>query len=167
MRKLFPVRLPATVFRAARAHRKDGINRWKNAEGGIMKKVLTVFALACVTMTWAAPVSGSEAEVISIAGIRRDSKADIDSARERYLNKRVVIKGVVVSTGMSMYMTPTVLLADQGEEALCVLPYVGIGLLERKAQLSDYKEGQAVTMSGRIHAMSIERLVLKECKTED
>jgi hypothetical protein len=78
-----------------------------------------------------------------------------------------LIKGVVVSTGMSRYLTPTVVLADQGEEVICVLPYAGIPLSDRKALLSDYRQGQTVTMSGRVHAMSLERLVLKDCAVKD
>jgi len=132
-----------------------------------MKRVLAIFILACVLMAWVSTASSEGAEVISPYELRKAAKDNLNAAREQYLNKQVLIKGIVVSTGMSKYLTPTVVLADRGEEVICVLPYVDIPLLNRKEQLSDYRQGQTVTMSGRVHAMSLERLVLKECAAKN
>ena len=132
-----------------------------------MKRVSAIFTLACVLMVWVSTASGEAVEAISPYELRQASKNNLDAAREQYLNRQLLIKGVVVSTGMSRYLTPTVVLADLGEEVICVLPYVGISIFDRKAQLSDYRQGQTVTMSGRVHAMSLERLVLKDCAPTD
>jgi hypothetical protein len=60
-----------------------------------------------------------------------------------------------------------VVLSDKGAEAICVLPYVGVAYWNRSAGLADFEKGQTVTMSGRVHGMSKERVVLKECKVVD
>jgi cytochrome c-type biogenesis protein CcmE len=128
-----------------------------------MKKVLTIIAFA-VLLAWISVAYSANMEVISPFDLRKASIDNLDAAKEQYLNKTVLIKGVVVSTGMSKYLTPNVMLTDQGAEAICVLPYHGIAYWNRNAQLSDFKEGQTVTMSGRVHNMTKDRVVLKECK---
>jgi len=92
------------------------------------------------------------------------------AAKAQYMDKTVQIKGIVVDKGMSRYMTPYVELSENGKgpaPALCVLPYVGVAYWNRSAQLSDFKQGQTVTMSGRVHNITKERVVLKECKAVD
>jgi hypothetical protein len=128
-----------------------------------MKKILSTFVFVCVLLAFASAVSGTEA-VISPHDLLKASSGDLNAAKEKYLNKTVLLKGVVVSTGMSRYMTPNVVITDQGAEAICVLPYVGIAYWNRSAQLDDFEKGQTVTMSGRVHNMTKERVVLKECK---
>jgi hypothetical protein len=83
------------------------------------------------------------------------------------MNKTVQIKGIVVDKGMSIYMTPYVELSENGKKpalARCVLPYVGIVHLDRSAQLSDFEQGQTVTMSGRVHRLKENLVLLKESK---
>jgi len=132
-----------------------------------MKRVLTILSLACVLLVLIAIASASNVEVISPYDLRKAAIDNLDAAKEQYMNKTVYIKGVVVSTGMSRYMTPNVVLSDQGEEAICVLPYIGIAYWNRSAQLSDFEVGQTITMSGRVHGMTKERVVLKESKKVD
>ncbi|MCL1940827.1 MAG: hypothetical protein FWG09_02715, partial [Synergistaceae bacterium] len=59
-------------------------------------------------------------------------------------------------------------LSESGEApatALCVLPYVGIAYWNRSAQLSDFEQGQTVTISGRVHNLNENRVLLKESET--
>jgi len=132
-----------------------------------MKRVLTVFVFVCTLLVWLSAISGAEVAVITPYDLLKASSDNLDEAKEQYLNKTVLIKGVVVSTGMSKYLTPNVVLSDQGAEAICVLPYSGVAYWNRSAQLSDFRQGQTVTMSGRVHNITRERVVLKECKAVD
>jgi hypothetical protein len=129
-----------------------------------MKRILTILAFVCVLLVWTSTAYGADVEVITPYSLHKACIDNLDVAREQYMNKTVLIKGVVVSIGMSKYMTPNVVLSDQGSEAICVLPYVGIAYWNRSAQLADFKEGQTVIMSGRVHNMTRDRVVLKECK---
>ena len=132
-----------------------------------MKRFPTILSLACVLLAMIAITSAANVEVISPYDLRKASIDNLDAAKEKYMNKTVYIKGVIVSTGMSRYMTPNVVISDQGAEAICVLPYIGIAYWNRSAQLSDFNVRQTVTMSGRVHGMTKDRVVLKECKEVD
>ena len=129
-----------------------------------MKRVLSAFTFSCVLLAGQIIVFGAEQDVLTPYYLRKAVSDDLNAARDQYLNKTVQIKGTVVSTGMSRYMTPNVVLSDQGAEVICVLPYVGVAYWNRSDQLSDFKQGQIVTMSGRVHAMSERAVVFKECK---
>ena len=122
-----------------------------------MKGILTVL-IVCALLAGSPTASGAEGEVITPYDLRKASIDNLSAAKEQYLNKTVLIKGVVISTGMSRYMTPNVVLSDQGAEAICVLPYLDV------AKLSGFNQGQTVTMSGRVHNMTEERTVIKECR---
>ena len=70
--------------------------------------------------------------------------------------------GVVVDTGMSIYMTPNVMLSEAlggPIYLICVLPRSATGTL------SEYKNGDRVTMTGRVHhSKSGGGVVIKDCK---
>ena len=122
--------------------------------------------IVCLTgYAWAAdgsiPSTESEAQqdVFTAYDLCKVVSDDLDTARAQYLNETVQVKGTVASTYMSRYLTPNVTLSDRGAEITCVLPYLDV------AKLSSFKQGQLVTISGRVHVMSENRVLLKECKT--
>lgn len=89
----------------------------------------------------------------------RDSR---EQAGEKYLGSTVLVSGIVRETGMSIYMTPNVMLSDTGEGpvySICVLPRADTG------RLGQYKKGQRVIMSGRVYRFIEDdgRVVMKEC----
>ena len=83
------------------------------------------------------------------------------AAETQYLGKTVRIKGVVLSTGISRYMTPNVELSDRAGgtlQAVCVLPRFDAD------KLSGFTPGQSVTMSGRVYKHFSGRMLIKDCK---
>jgi len=82
------------------------------------------------------------------------------AAEEQYLNKTIQVTGIVVSKGISRYLTPTVTLSGSAggpDMVICVLPRLDAG------KLSDFQPGQRVTFSGRVQAMS-RLVIMKECR---
>jgi len=130
------------------------------SSGGCMRRILAAFAFGCAFLAAPAAMSGAEQAVIASHDLYKAVIADSGAVETLYLGKTILVKGIVISTGISRYMTPNVVLSDrEGGEAqiICVLPRLDAG------KLSDFKPGQIVTMSGRAHRLS-ERVVLKECK---
>jgi len=126
-----------------------------------MKRVLAGFVVVCALMVWAPVIFGSVQEVITPHDLLKAFIDNPDAAKAQYLGKVVQVKGIVISKGMSIYVTPNVMLSDHEEgtaQAICVLPRLDVG------KLSDFTVGQSVTMSGKVYNMSESRIVLKECK---
>ena len=123
----------------------------------VMKKIFYAVAMvACLAgCAWSA---GAEQEVITPYDLRKVVSDDLGAARAQYLNKTVQVKGTVASTYISRFMTPNVVISNEGAEITCVLPYRDMG------KLSNFKPGQAVTMSGRVHVMSENIVLLKESR---
>ena len=106
-------------------------------------------------------IFSAEQEVITAYDLLKTFTDDQSAAEEQYLNKIVQIEGVVVSTGISRFMTPNVELSDTADgavQAVCVLPRLDAD------KLSDFKPGQSVTMSGKVYKFYSGRMVIKECK---
>ncbi|MCL2029275.1 MAG: OB-fold putative lipoprotein [Deltaproteobacteria bacterium] len=85
---------------------------------------------------------------------------DPGAAEKLYLGKTVRIKGIVLSTGISRYMTPNVELSDRAGgtlQAVCVLPRLDAD------KLSGFTPGRSVTMSGRVYKHFSGRMVIKDC----
>jgi len=121
-----------------------------------MRKVLAVFILGCVGSF---TLFGAEPVVISAQDLHKAAASDSKAAEAQYLGKTVLVKGIVVSKGISRYLTPNVVLSSREggpELVICVLPRLDTG------KLADFEPGQTVTFSGRVHRMS-ERVVMKEC----
>jgi len=130
----------------------------KEAESD-MKRILTIFIFGCALLAVPFTVFAAQGEVITASDLRQTFDANPTVTREQFLGKTIQIKGVVVSTGISRYMTPYVELSErQGSPvlALCVLPRLDAG------KLSSFTPGQTVTMSGRVQALSEKRILLKE-----
>jgi len=126
-----------------------------------MKRIIVAFVLVCALLTWAPITSGTELEIITTHDLLKAFIDNPDAANKQYLGKIVHVKGIVISKGMSRYMTPNVVLSDReggAEQAICVLPRLDVG------KLSDFTPGQCVTMSGKVYRMTESRIVIKECK---
>ncbi|MDR0443760.1 MAG: hypothetical protein LBH44_10160 [Treponema sp.] len=123
-----------------------------------MKIVLAVLIFALL----AAPaVFGTEQEVLSPGELRKAFADNPKAAESKYLGNVVQVRGVVVSRGMSKYLTPSVILSDRENEesqAICVLPRLDVG------KLTDFTPGQTVIMSGKVYHLSERAIVIKECK---
>ena len=125
-----------------------------------MRRILAVFALCGALLAVPAGMSGAEQAVIASHDLYKAVIDNPGAVQEQYQGKTILVQGIVLSTGISRYMTPNVVLSDRegGEpQIICVLPRLDAG------KLSDFKPGQRVTMVGRAHRLS-ERVVLKECR---
>ena len=134
-----------------------------------MKKLLCAVAIVVclVGYAWSATTSVTEERVFTPHDLPKAFAENPSEARAQYMDKTVQIKGIVVDKGMSRYMTPYVELSENGKGpalALCVLPYSGVAFWNRSAQLSDFEQGQTITMSGRVHNLNENRVLLKESK---
>ena len=134
-----------------------------------MKKLLYAAAMVVclVGYAWSAVTSEAEDKVFAPRDLPKAFAENPSGIKAQYMGKIVHIKGIVVDKGMSRYMTPYVELSESGEApafALCVLPYSGMAYWNRSAQLSDFDKGQIVTISGRVHSLNENRVLLKESK---
>ena len=126
-----------------------------------MKRVLLAFFLGFTLLVVCSTISADSQEVISAYDLYQAYNANPEATRQQYLNKTIQIKGVVISKGMSRYMTPNVELSDrEGGQvlAICVLPRLDVN------KLSNYKAGQIATFSGRVHVLNENRIIIKESK---
>ena len=124
-----------------------------------MRKLLAVLILGCVLLAGPSVIFGAEPIVITAHELHKTAADDSGAAEARYLNKTVLVTGIVVSKGISRYLTPNVVLSSSKggpELIICVLPRLDAG------KLSDFEPGQTVTFSGRVHRLST-RVVMKEC----
>ena len=89
-------------------------------------------------------------------------KNDQSKAEQDIIGKTIKIQGVVVETGMSVYLTPNVRLSDNPNGVIyvtCVLPRSDTGLL------SSFTRGESVTMQGRAYRFSSSGyVVIKESR---
>ena len=125
-----------------------------------MRKLLAVLVFVCTLLIGPFSVFGTELLVISAHDFHKAATDDPTAARELYLGKTVQVSGIVVSKGISRYLTPNVVLSSHAggpELIICVLPRLDAG------KLSDFEPGQSVTFSGRVQRLS-ERVVMKECQ---
>jgi len=126
-----------------------------------MRRVLAVFVLGCTLLAGPAMIFGSQPVVITAEDLLKAATDNPSAAEAQYLNKTVQVKGIVVSKGISRYLTPNVVLSNREggpELVICVLPRLDT------AKLSDFEPGQSVTFSGRVHRLSAQRVIMKECK---
>ena len=134
-----------------------------------MKKILCAVAIViCLAgYAWSAATSGTDWKVFTPHDLPKAFAENPSAAKAQYMDKTVQIKGIVVDKGMSRYMTPYVELSESGKgpgPARCVFPYVGIAYWNRSAQISEFEQGQTVTISGRVNSLNENRVLLKESK---
>jgi len=122
-----------------------------------------MLVLGCTLLIWPFIILSQEQIVVTAQELQKAIADDPKAAEAMYLNKTILIKGIVVSKGISRYLTPTVTISDSAdgpEMAICVLPRLDAG------KLSDFQPGQSVTFSGRVQAMS-RLVIMKECKVHN
>jgi hypothetical protein len=134
-----------------------------------MKRLFcAVLMVVCLAgYAWSETTSGSEEKVFTPQYLPKAFLENSNETKTQYMGKTVQIKGIVVDKGMSRYMTPYVELSESGNgpaPARCVFPYVGIAHWNRSAQLDEFEIGQTVTISGRVHSLNENRVLLKESK---
>jgi len=125
-----------------------------------MQRILAMFIFGCTMLMLTLVELSAEQPVITAQNLQRAIADDPKAAETLYLYKTILIKGIVVSKGISRYLTPTVTLSDSvngPEMVICVLPRLDAG------KLSDFQPGQSVIFSGRVQAMS-RLVIMKECK---
>ena len=125
-----------------------------------MKRVLALIVFCCILLAGVSGVLGADQAVIGAYELHKAASEDRKGAESMYLGQIIQIRGIVVDKGMSRYLTPTVTLSGTagGEgHIICVLPRLDVG------KLSSFKEGQTVTMSGRVQALG-QRIIVKESK---
>ena len=125
-----------------------------------MRKIIVFSIFIALVLASPLTIFATEKVVITAQELYRAATQDPKAAEALYLGKTMSIRGVVVATGISRYLTPTVTLSSHNggpEMIICVLPRLDAG------KLSDFTPGQTVTFSGRIHRVS-ERVVVKESK---
>jgi len=121
-----------------------------------MRRVFAAFVLGCALLAGVSLASGEERVVIASHDL---GKAVSDDST--LIGKIVQVNGVVLSTGISRFMTPNVMLSDiEGGQVqvICVLPRLDA------AKLSDFKPGQSVTMLGRVLKVTERGVLLKESR---
>ena len=128
-----------------------------------MKKCVLAFSLVLTLLSTAGALAAEPAKAtapISSTALRAAFAENQTAAEQRYLGQTVVVTGVVLSTGMSVDLTPNVVLSDKENgpvQVICVLPRADT------PKLSGFKAGQKVAMKGRVYRLSERGVVLKEC----
>ena len=109
--------------------------------------------------------SQDEIQTINAKDFWQEFNDDMDAAKAKYIGQTMNFTGVVVDTGVSIYMTPNVRLSDSPDGIaylICVLPRADMG------KLSEFKAGEQVTMNGRVYSSKAGGgVVIKECKRVD
>ena len=132
-----------------------------------MKNILQKF-LFPLFLTWMVclPTLAAEpevsSEVLEVQQFWKMFEDDQEKANQTFMGKTINISGIVVDTGISIYLTPNVRLSDKPEGnayVVCVLPR------SETDTLSSYKKGEHITMTGRVYSSRAgERVVIKQCE---
>ena len=120
----------------------------------IKRMLVSLALLLMVTVSLpaiAAETAASPAQEFEARQLWQAFNDDAQKTGQELLGKTVQISGIVVETGMSIYLTPNVRLSDAAGGKIyvtCVLPRKDTELL------SNFKKGEKVTMSGRVYRFS-------------
>jgi len=119
----------------------------------LFSKTLFAALLVCLTCLSAIAAEAPEKAEASFTAreLWRAFQDNMETAEQELIGKTVQIHGIVVDTGMSIYLTPNVKLSDTANGTIyvnCVLPRSDTVLL------SDFSKGERVTMSGRVYRFS-------------
>ena len=126
-------------------------------------KVFIPTMLFVLLLSFVGTAFGQDApETVSAREFWQKFEGDREKADAEYIGKTMNFIGVVVETGMSIYLTPNVKLSDSPDGPIyliCVLPRVDAG------KLSEYTKGDEVTMTGRVYRSKAGGgVVVKECR---
>ena len=131
----------------------------KRMEGNMQKTILLVAALFLFSGT---AISQKPSVTFPAKDFWQKFEDDRQKAKEEYIGKTMNFTGVVIETGMSIYLTPNVKLSDSPDGPvylICVLPRADTG------KLSEYTKGDRITMTGRVYSSNPGKaVVIKECK---
>ena len=87
---------------------------------------------------------------------------DKHTAESKYIGQTMNYTGVVVGTGISIYMTPNVMLSDNIDGSVYLICVLSRGDVDK---LSQFKKGDTITMNGRVYRSKTGGgVVIKECK---
>jgi len=125
-----------------------------------------VFLSAILVLTFSgAAFSQDSTRTFSVREFWLEFENDRQKAETEFIGKTLKYTGVVVETGMSIYLTPNVRLSDNPDGRIyliCVLPRGDVGTLK------EYKKGETVTMIGRVYRSRPDGgVVAKECRRTD
>ena len=99
---------------------------------------------------------------ISAKDFWQEFQNDKQKADAKYIGQTLNYTGIVTGTGISIYMTPNVMLSDSADGQnylICVLPRADVN------KLTDFNKGDTVTMTGRVNSSKAGGgVVIKECK---
>ena len=99
---------------------------------------------------------------ISAKDFWQEFQNDKQKAEAKYIGQTLNYTGIVTGTGISIYMTPNVMLSDSADGQnylICVLPRADVN------KLSDFSKGDLVTMTGRVNSSKAGGgVVIKECR---
>ena len=128
-----------------------------------LSKVFISTMLFVLLLSFVGTAFGQDApETVSAKEFWQKFEVDREKADAEYIGKTMNFIGVVVETGMSIYLTPNVKLSDSPDGPIyliCVLPRVDTG------KLSEYTKGDKVTMTGRVYRSKAGGgVVVKECR---
>jgi len=115
------------------------------------KCLFAVLLLGAVSLSAVAAVAEESPSVFDARKLWQSFHDTQSSAEHALIGKTIQIRGVVIETGMSIYLTPNVRLSDTAGGQIyvtCVLPRGDTGLL------STFAVGEEVTMSGRVYRFS-------------
>ena len=126
-------------------------------------KVFIPTMLVVLFLSFVGTALGQDAsKTVSAKEFWQEFETDREKADAEYIGKTMNFTGVVVETGMSIYLTPNVKLSDSPDGPsylICVLPRADAG------KLSEYTKGDKVTMTGRVYSSkSGGSVVVKECR---
>ena len=110
-------------------------------------------------------LSQDEIPTIAARDFWQEFEDDRPQAETKYIGQTLNYTGVVVDTGISIYLTPNVMLSDSPDGRtylICVLPRADVN------KLSQFKKGEQVTLTGRVYRSKAGGgVVIKECKRVD
>ncbi|MDL2263057.1 OB-fold putative lipoprotein [Synergistaceae bacterium OttesenSCG-928-I11] len=120
--------------------------------------------LATVLVLVFAQIAFSETgiQTIGAKNFWQEFEDDREKAEAKYIGQTLNFTGVVTGTGISIYLTPNVMLSDSPNgrtHLVCVLPRADVG------KLSEFKKGEQATLMGRVYrSKSGGSVVIKECR---
>ena len=125
--------------------------------------LIAMFLMGMPPLSSVALESKSPSEVQGVRQLWQVFQDDQARSEQIFLGKNVIIEGVVIDTGISIYLTPNVRLSDKpgGENYIvCVLPRGDADTL------TSYKKDDSVIMTGRVYSSKAGggRIVIKECQ---
>ena len=127
-----------------------------------MKKFLLSISIAIITLLLTQAVYAEQNNTIDVYDLWKAVQEDRTAAINLYKGQEIKVEGIVLYTGVSVYLTPNVALSnvEQGTEYVkCVLPRLDMD------KLNDFQFGQKVKMTGVFYRVSdYGIIIMKQCR---